>query len=183
MSIRIPSFTGLTLAFALLVPAAASAQRREPPAPPPEALEACENLSSGAACTVETPHGTLSGTCVAPPGRELACMPAHPPGGRGGPPPEALNACEGLARESACSVVTPHGARPGFCHAPEGMPLACLPESHGMTPAAFEACADIEAGDACAVETPEGVREGQCRPTPEGSVCALPPPPRPSRDA
>ncbi len=34
--------------------------------PPPEAYTACEGLSEGGACSVETPHGTLSGTCRAP---------------------------------------------------------------------------------------------------------------------
>jgi len=34
--------------------------------PPPEAYTACEGLSDGGACSVETPHGTLSGTCRVP---------------------------------------------------------------------------------------------------------------------
>ena len=53
--------------------------------PPPEAYTACEGLSEGTACSVETPHGTLSGTCRVPRRRSLQeasviCVPA------GGPP-------------------------------------------------------------------------------------------------
>ena len=39
--------------------------------PPPEAYTACEGLSEGGACSVETPHGTLSGTCRVPRHRSL----------------------------------------------------------------------------------------------------------------
>lgn len=50
--------------------------------PPQEAITACVGLSTGAACSVTTPNGTLSGTCGAPPNStQLACIPA------GGPPP------------------------------------------------------------------------------------------------
>jgi len=53
--------------------------------PPPEAYTACEGLSEGGACSVETPHGTLSGTCRVPrrgslQEASLICAPA------GGPP-------------------------------------------------------------------------------------------------
>ncbi|MBI3167485.1 MAG: YHYH protein [Chloroflexi bacterium] len=50
--------------------------------PPQEAISACSGLSVGASCSINTPNGTLSGTCGAPPNStQLACMPA------GGPPP------------------------------------------------------------------------------------------------
>ncbi len=53
--------------------------------PPPEAYTACEGLSDGGACSVETPDGTLSGTCRVPRRRSsqeasLICVP------EGGPP-------------------------------------------------------------------------------------------------
>jgi len=53
-----------------------------PPPPPPEALAACEDTAAGDACIVETPRGTIEGTC-----RELregpsACVPNDAP-----PPP------------------------------------------------------------------------------------------------
>lgn len=45
--------------------------------PPQEAINACVNLSQGAACSVNTPNGQLSGTCNLPPNsQQLACMPA-----------------------------------------------------------------------------------------------------------
>ncbi|MCB8920291.1 MAG: DUF1566 domain-containing protein [Ardenticatenaceae bacterium] len=43
--------------------------------PPQEAIDACVDLTSGAACTVETPNGNLSGNCTAVPSGELACVP------------------------------------------------------------------------------------------------------------
>ena len=44
--------------------------------PPKEAFEACESLSENAACQVETPHGTLQGTCFKPPRKDLlVCKP------------------------------------------------------------------------------------------------------------
>lgn len=52
--------------------------------PPPEAIEACSGASEGQACTVDTPHGTLEGTCRQVPDLdELACVPNDH---RGGPP-------------------------------------------------------------------------------------------------
>ncbi len=52
--------------------------------PPQEAFTACVGLTQGAACTVNTPNGTLAGACNLPMNSstttELACMPA------GGPP-------------------------------------------------------------------------------------------------
>jgi hypothetical protein len=48
--------------------------------PPKEAIAACASLTVNAACTVNTPNGSLSGTCQNMPGSQLACVPA------GGPP-------------------------------------------------------------------------------------------------
>jgi hypothetical protein len=49
--------------------------RRGPP--PDEAIVACEGLSEGDACSFESPRGTVTGTCVAPPSTTtLACAPA-----------------------------------------------------------------------------------------------------------
>ncbi|WP_035075532.1 DUF1566 domain-containing protein [Maridesulfovibrio zosterae] len=42
--------------------------------PPPEAYTACEGLSSGEDCTVETPRGTLSGICMKR-GEHFFCVP------------------------------------------------------------------------------------------------------------
>jgi hypothetical protein len=49
--------------------------------PPQEAIIACSGLSSGASCSVNTPNGSISGTCQTPPNlSQLVCVPA------GGPP-------------------------------------------------------------------------------------------------
>lgn len=49
--------------------------------PPQEAINACIGLSQGAACSVNTPNGTVSGTCSTPPNAsQLSCVPI------GGPP-------------------------------------------------------------------------------------------------
>ncbi|MEZ4390689.1 MAG: hypothetical protein R3A48_06295 [Polyangiales bacterium] len=81
------------LALGLLATAVAAADPPGPGGPPggrrgpPQfAFDACANLSEGAACTVQTPRGTLQGSCVTVPQRGLACRPAGM--GPGGPPPQ-----------------------------------------------------------------------------------------------
>ncbi len=54
--------------------------------PPQEAIDACSASSEGAACTINTPRGTLDGSCTNIQST-LACVPEGGPGG-GGPPPE-----------------------------------------------------------------------------------------------
>lgn len=61
-----------------------AAQDGPPPhgPPPREAIEACASHASGASCAFTSPRGeALRGTCYAPEGRPLACLPAgmHPP--------------------------------------------------------------------------------------------------------
>jgi len=61
---------------------AGAAQSGQGQQPPQEAITACNGLSAGASCSINTPNGALTGTCGAPPNStQLACMPA------GGPPP------------------------------------------------------------------------------------------------
>ena len=48
--------------------------------PPQEALDACIGLEQGAACTVNTPKGALTGSCLTVQSDQLACVPV------GGPP-------------------------------------------------------------------------------------------------
>lgn len=119
---------------ALAAPLAAQDRGRGGPphgGPPPEALAACSAHVSGAACSFTGRGGEhLSGTCVAPSGMPLACMPDGGPRGRGpqgGPPPEALSACSGIAVGDACAVDTPHGdTLEGVCRTtPRG--TACVP--------------------------------------------------------
>ena len=52
-------------------------ERRRPGPPPAEALQACESLSAGDACSFEDDNGIVEGTCRAPENRPLACAPAH----------------------------------------------------------------------------------------------------------
>jgi hypothetical protein len=48
--------------------------------PPQAAIDACVNLTVNSTCSVTTPNGTLSGTCMQPPSStQLACVPASGP--------------------------------------------------------------------------------------------------------
>jgi hypothetical protein len=105
--------------------------------PPPEAVSACSNQSSGAACSFTHHDRSISGTCRAAPDDSngaLACVPEGGPRGRGpgghhGPPPEALAACASSSAGASCTVTLPDGKTlSGACVAgPEGQALACLP--------------------------------------------------------
>ena len=50
--------------------------------PPAEALTACQSAKSGDSCSFSSPNGTVSGSCMAPQGRPLACAPAQGQGGQ-----------------------------------------------------------------------------------------------------
>jgi hypothetical protein len=75
-SLALVSFVGLGAAIADDHPCPG-------PHPPPEALAACDGKESGDACSVALPDRTLNGTCLAPPGKRLACIPEGAP-----PPPQ-----------------------------------------------------------------------------------------------
>lgn len=183
--------TSIAIPALLLVTALASLAHAQRRGPPPEALAACEGQEDGDACSVRIGGRVVEGTCMAPPGRELACMPERgsmppppdgaPPDGapdeeHGGPPAAALTACADRTAGASCTVEG-HDFT-GECHAPPGRPLACVPPHHGMLPEALEACEDVALGDLCALDTPQGLVEGACRATPEGTMCVLPPPRR-----
>jgi hypothetical protein len=51
--------------------------------PPQEAIDACADLNQEDACTVNTPHGTLTGSCLAMLSGQLACVPKSGPPGIG----------------------------------------------------------------------------------------------------
>lgn len=93
-------------------------------------------------------------------------------GERRGPPPEALEACEGLDEGSECSMTLGGHTVEGSCVAGpnDDDPLACLPKGgprggghRAPPPEAFEACEDADIGDACAVELPDHSVAGVCR--------------------
>lgn len=86
LTLSLALLTGV-LSFGLLVQAQppGGGSDRDRRGPPPEAFEACSGASQGQACTVDTPHGTLEGTCEPARDRdELVCVPNDH---RGGPPP------------------------------------------------------------------------------------------------
>lgn len=54
-----------------------------------------------------------------------------PQGGmRGGPPPEALNACQGKQSGTSCQFISPHGTINGTCQTIQNQ-VACVPEGMG----------------------------------------------------
>lgn len=144
-SVRILMTSALLATFAIAAPAALFAQSGrggDRPQPPQEAFDACDDSSEDDTCTVSFQGHTLNGTCREFPDGGLICAPEHMgPGGQGGhhgPPPEALEACEGGRDGDSCSVETPHGTLDGECHnTPDGQ-LACAPEGHRPPPSSRE---------------------------------------------
>ncbi len=105
------------------------------------------------------------------------------------PPPEAIQACGGLAEGASCSVTWSDGSRmAGICRSgPQGEPAACMPErpprgGFGPPPEAIQACASLDEGAACTFTVPDGHElSGACRAVPDGSARACAPsgpPPR-----
>jgi hypothetical protein len=97
-----------------------------------------------------------------------------------GPPPEALEACEGAAAGDDCAFETPDGRTlEGRCH--EGpvadAPLACVPPP---PPEAIAACDGAAAGDDCAFTFDGRSLEGSCHEGPDADapLACAPPPPR-----
>jgi hypothetical protein len=85
----IRSLATLAVLTALLGASAAMAQPKsgEGPGgnggPPAEALTACKSAKASDSCSFSSPNGTVSGTCQAPQGRALACVPAQAQGQQG----------------------------------------------------------------------------------------------------
>jgi len=50
--------------------------------PPQQAIDACASLTVNATCSVNTPNGTISGTCQTAQNSQLACVPAGGPQGQ-----------------------------------------------------------------------------------------------------
>lgn len=106
------------------------------------------------------------------------------------PPPEALQACSGLADGASCAVTWSDGSQmAGVCRpGPQGEPAACMPPRPprgGLRPPpeAIQACASLQDGAACAFTAPDGHElSGACRAAPDGSGMACAPSgPRPRR--
>ncbi len=110
---------------------------KAPQGPPPQAaLDACANLSQGDACSFTDRGHDLAGTCDAPEGKPLACRPAGGPDGQGPqgqqrpprPPQAAIDACQNLSSGASCSFTLEGQTLTGTCRAPQGKPLACMPD-------------------------------------------------------
>ena len=74
----------LTTAVALAQPRGPGKGRRGN-GPPQAAINACKGKAARARCTIQTPRGTISGTCRVPPRiKVLACIPDNHRRGRPG---------------------------------------------------------------------------------------------------
>jgi hypothetical protein len=99
------------------------------------------------------------------------------------PPPEAIQACSGLAEGASCSVTWSDGSgMAGTCRSgPQGEPAACMPErsprgAFRPPPEAIRACASLGEGAACTFTLPDGHQlSGACRAAPDGSGTACAP--------
>jgi len=99
-----------------------------------------------------------------------------------GPPPEAIQACNGLQAGASCSVTFGDGAQmSGTCRAgPQGEAAACAPNGHPgrfhPPPEAIQACSSLQDGVACSFTAPDGAElSGTCRTAPDGSGMACAP--------
>lgn len=129
-SIRLAPLSAAAFAAALAVaaPAALAGERRPPHGPPPEAIAACAGKAAAAACEVALGDRTEAGTCAAFDGATLACRPTRMPPHPHGPPPEAIEACSGLAEGATCAVTLGGDTLDGTCaRGPGGDALACRP--------------------------------------------------------
>ena len=83
------------LALALMLCAGAALAQPKPDdtkggprrGPPPEALHACKSLNAGDPCSFTGKRGAVSGTCMSPPDRPLACRDTNAPPTPNGKPP------------------------------------------------------------------------------------------------
>jgi hypothetical protein len=82
--------TVMSLALCLMSASAFAADEPDKHRPPEEALTACKGKTADSACTFNVQQAQLTGTCRAPQGRPLACVPSdavHPAfGGTGSQP-------------------------------------------------------------------------------------------------
>lgn len=73
----------LVSASACAQPQSSSGETSERRGPPAEAFEVCADKAEGTSCTLSTPRGEMTGTCIAPRSDKLVCAPARGEG-RGG---------------------------------------------------------------------------------------------------
>lgn len=97
------------------------------------------------------------------------------------PPPEAVQACQGLADGETCGFTMGDRAVSGTCAVtPDGQSFACRPaRPPGPPPEAFEACAALDEGATCTVTFHGQAMTGTCRRGPQGQGALACAPPRP----
>lgn len=97
---------------------------------------------------------------------------AFEPGGRRGPPAEALSACSGLSNGTACGFTLDGKNLTGTCRTgPGGEAAACMPEGghhRGPPQEAVTACSGQTSGATCSFTHGERTVEGTCRSGPHG---------------
>ena len=149
--------------------------------PPQEALTACSGLHEGSACGFTFNGTNLTGQCrKGPSGEAAACFPE---GGRHhGPPPEAVEACNGKSEGTACTVSFDGKSLNGTCsNGPHRSDtIACRPEGgpgghHGPPPEASAACSGKAEGATCSFTHHDRTLEGTCRTGPNGDALACAP--------
>jgi hypothetical protein len=115
---------------------AATTARPRPPGPPQASIDACASSAAGDACAFDLDQHHVTGTCRRGPDDQgpLGCAPDQPPRPPAKPPQEALDACDGLAVDDACTIALPDGSSlDGTCRTPpDGSALLCAP--HGAPP-------------------------------------------------
>jgi hypothetical protein len=96
-----------------------------PGVPPPEAVAACKGQHEGAAVEFLTPNGELiHGTCKQL-GGVLAAVPAGDIDEKGGPPAEAIGACQDQQEGATVEVPAPSGEKvKGTCKDVDGRMMA-----------------------------------------------------------
>ena len=99
--------------------------------PPPDMVAACDNRAAGDSCSVTFKGQTIEGTCRSDPRGDgpLACFAKGPP--PGGPPPEAVEACNGRAADDSCTVNLKDRTIDGTCRSDphrDGS-LVCVPSN------------------------------------------------------
>jgi 4-amino-4-deoxy-L-arabinose transferase-like glycosyltransferase len=118
-------------------------QGTRPGGAPQEALDACENLAQGEACSFTQANGnTVNGSCIIPPNLDiLACAPqgmnqqgGQAPANNQGAPQAAVDACANSAQGADCSFTQKNGNTiDGSCITPPNSnELTCAPQ--GMNP-------------------------------------------------
>jgi len=131
------------------------------------------------ACVDDTSQDSQASTVGSDSDGDGGCRRPHGP-----PPPEAIDACDGLAAADDCTFTIDGHTINGKCH--EGpvadAPLACAPPPPPPPQEALDACTGADAGDACTFDHDGHTVDGTCKNGPDGNgplACApsQPPPP------